>query len=68
MKIGLLKEGFDAAEDEVKTAVHKAAQKLKSKGAHLEEVSVPMHKDGSRLFKYSIKVLTCGVRTYLSPM
>lgn len=49
MKIALLKEGFENCEPEVESLVRDAAGKLSQKGAIVEEVSIPMHKDS----KYS---------------
>ena len=45
-KIGLVTEGFDGCEQDVVTIVKTAAEKLTKVGATVEEVSVPMHKDG----------------------
>ena len=47
VKIGLLREGFDVCETDVSELVRKAAtDKLSLAGALVEDVSVPMHKDG----------------------
>ncbi len=48
MKIALLKEGFghENSEPEVDAKVRAAAEKLRELGAHVEEVSIPMHLDG----------------------
>ena len=45
MKIALIKEGFlqENAENDVNTKVKAAAQKLKSMGAIIKEISIPMH-------------------------
>ena len=45
-KIALVKEGFEDAEEDVARIVREAAHRLTEKGATVEEVSVPIHKDG----------------------
>ena len=53
MKIGLLQEGFAICETDVSELVHKAAaDKLSLAGAVVEDVSVPMHKDGKVRFSW----------------
>jgi amidase len=49
MRIGVLTEGFgipDASETDVDAAVRAAADALAGAGATVEEVSIPMHRDG----------------------
>jgi amidase len=49
LRVGLLREGFDipgVSEPDVDAAVRAAADALAAAGAHVEEVSVPMHRDG----------------------
>ena len=49
LRVGVLAEGFgipDASEPDVDAAVRAAADALAGAGAHVEEVSVPMHLDG----------------------
>eukprot|EP00058_Branchiostoma_floridae_P016199 XP_002601687.1 hypothetical protein BRAFLDRAFT_94564 [Branchiostoma floridae] len=48
IRVGLLKEGFGlvTSEADVDDMVREAAHKLTSAGAVVEEVSVPMHRDG----------------------
>jgi amidase len=49
LTVGLLREGFeipDASEADVDAAVQDAAAVLERAGARVEEVSVPMHRDG----------------------
>jgi amidase len=49
LRIGVLAEGFgweNASEEDVDAAVRSAADALAGAGAHVEEVSVPMHRDG----------------------
>jgi len=53
MKIGILKEGFGLknSEADVDKMVREAAEQLGSKcGAVVEEVSIPMHYDGPKVF------------------
>ncbi len=46
-KIGVLKEGFEVCtESDVSELVKREVERLKEAGAVVEEVSVPMHKDG----------------------
>ena len=49
IKVGLVKEGFVGKDPEVDSMVRDAAQKLTEAGAIVEEVSIPMHKDGKLL-------------------
>ena len=49
LRVGVLREGFELpglSEDDVDAAVHDAADQLAGAGATVEEVSVPMHRDG----------------------
>jgi amidase len=49
LRVGVLREGFgipDASEPDVDAAVRAAADALGGAGAQVEEVSVPMHRDG----------------------
>lgn len=49
LRIGVLREGFaipDVSERDVDAAVRAAADTLAGAGAHVDEVSVPMHRDG----------------------
>jgi amidase len=49
LRVGVLSEGFeipDASEPDVDAAVRAAAHALAGAGAEVEEVSVPMHRDG----------------------
>jgi amidase len=49
LRVGVLREGFgipDASEPDVDAAVRAAAEALAGAGAEVEEVSVPMHRDG----------------------
>jgi amidase len=49
LRVGVLSEGFeipDASEPDVDAAVRGAADALAGAGADVEEVSVPMHRDG----------------------
>jgi amidase len=49
LRIGVLAEGFgipDVSEADVDAAVRAAAEELAAAGASVEEVSVPMHRDG----------------------
>src|SRR4051794_893507 len=49
LRVGVLQEGFgiaDASEPDVDAAVRDAAETLARGGAEVEEVSVPMHRDG----------------------
>ena len=52
MTIGLLKEGFGHPESEpaVDEGVTAAIRKFESLGAHVKEISVPMHRDGLHLW------------------
>ena len=46
-KVGVLKEGFEECEDDIIKIVKEAAEKFTQAGAVVEEVSIPMHNDGS---------------------
>jgi amidase len=49
LRIGVLAEGFgipDASEPDVDAAVRAAAEELAAAGADVEDVSIPMHRDG----------------------
>jgi amidase len=49
LRVGILREGLeipDVSEPDVDAAVREAAAVLERAGAHVEEVSVPMHRDG----------------------
>src|SRR4051794_323075 len=49
LRVGVLREGFgipEASEPDVDAAVRAAADALAGAGAQVEEVSVPMHRDG----------------------
>jgi amidase len=49
LRVGVLREGFeipDASEPDVDAAVRAAAEALAGAGAEVQEVSVPMHRDG----------------------
>jgi amidase len=49
LRVGILTEGFgipDVSEPDVDRAVREAAGRLADAGAHVEDVSVPMHRDG----------------------
>ncbi|RPH44791.1 MAG: amidase [Burkholderiales bacterium] len=52
MRIGVLVEGFGHAnsEPDVDAKVREAANRLRALGAHVEDVSVPMHLDGAAIW------------------
>jgi amidase len=52
MKIGVVKQGFGRAnsEKDVDASVKDAAKRLKKLGAEVEEVSIPMHDDGTAIW------------------
>ena len=52
MRIGVLLEGFnhDNSEPDVDRKVREAADRLRALGATVEDVSVPMHKDGPAIW------------------
>jgi amidase len=57
LRIGILKEGFNHrnSEKDVDDMVREAAQQLSLQtGVPIEEVSVPMHKDGTIYFRFFI--------------
>lgn len=53
LRIGILKEGFGwegISEEDVDTMVKEAAYSLTSSGATVEEVSIPLHRDGIHIW------------------
>jgi amidase len=52
MRIGLVQEGFGwpASEPDVDAKVREAAERLRSAGAIVEPVSIPMHRDGGAIW------------------
>jgi amidase len=52
MRIGLVQEGFGwpASEPDVDAKVREAAERLRSAGAIVEPVSIPMHRDGAAIW------------------
>ena len=46
LKVGVLQEGFEMCEPDVAAIVHAAAKTLSKGGAQVEDISVPMHRDG----------------------
>jgi amidase len=53
LRVGVVREGFawpDASEPQVDEAVRAAAERLALLGAEVDEVSVPLHRDGARIF------------------
>jgi amidase len=52
LRIALLKEGFDHPVSDKTTSrkVHEALNDLKSRGAEVDEVSIPMHLDGPHIW------------------
>ncbi|WP_017728720.1 amidase [Halalkalibacterium ligniniphilum] len=53
LKVGIVKEGFGwegLSEKDVDQKVKEAAQSLEGSGAHVEEVSIPMHLDGIHIW------------------
>lgn len=52
MRIGILKEGWEVAglNAEVATIVRQAAERFREAGATVEEVSVPLHKEGAAIW------------------
>jgi amidase len=53
MSFGVVKEGFGwegASEEDVDEAVRDACGKLKAMGANVEEVSIPIHRDGIHIW------------------
>ena len=55
-KVGLVTEGFDLSDDDVSDVVRASAMKLKEKGATVEEVSIPIHIDGTIYKKHKILI------------
>ncbi|CAH1792136.1 unnamed protein product [Owenia fusiformis] len=49
-KIGILKEGFVGRDQDVDDLVREAAMKLKTVGAIVEDVSIPMHEEGENIW------------------
>jgi Asp-tRNA(Asn)/Glu-tRNA(Gln) amidotransferase A subunit family amidase len=60
VKIALVKEGFEGSEAGVETTIKEAVMKLKSVGAVVDEVSIPIHSDGE-FSPYSTKVPVTSV-------
>lgn len=52
LRIGVVKEGFGlpSSEEGVDTKVRQAANRLRELGAHVEEISIPMHLDGQAIW------------------
>jgi amidase len=52
MRIGVVTEGFNwpASEPDVDAKVREGAERLRGLGAHVEDVSIPMHLDGSAIW------------------
>jgi amidase len=52
MRIGLVKEsfGWPASEPDVDAKVREAAERLRGAGALVEEISIPMHRDGGAIW------------------
>ena len=52
MRIGVVTEGFGwpASEADVDAKVREAAERLRGLGASVEEVSIPMHRDGAAIW------------------
>ena len=52
MRIGVVTEGFGwpASEPDVDAKVREAAERLRGLGASVEEVSIPMHRDGAAIW------------------
>ncbi|KAL3857306.1 hypothetical protein ACJMK2_011987 [Sinanodonta woodiana] len=48
-KIALITEGFACCERDVQDVVRETALKLTTKGAVVEEISIPLHKDGNAI-------------------
>ena len=55
MKIGVLQEGFEKTESHIKSVIDRALKALKNRGADVQNVSIPMHKDGE---------LICIIKTW----
>lgn len=51
-RVGMVTEGFDV-DEAVATCVREAAKTLAAAGAIVEEVSIPLHKDGKEMSQYS---------------
>ncbi|XP_028403580.1 uncharacterized protein LOC114526245 [Dendronephthya gigantea] len=49
VRVGLVNEGFDVSEKDVNDLVRKSAERLREKGAVVEDVSIPWHSDGHHL-------------------
>ncbi len=53
LRVGLLKEGFNPSfETDVNDLVRKSAERLSTKGAVVEEVSIPWHLDGKYILSF----------------
>ena len=52
MRIGVVTEGFGwpASEPDVDAKVREAAERLRGLGANVEEISIPMHRDGAAIW------------------
>ncbi|MGI9487787.1 MAG: amidase [Geminicoccaceae bacterium] len=52
LRIGVLKEGFglDVSETDVDTKVRTAAEQFQKLGATVDEVSIPLHRDGAAIW------------------
>jgi amidase len=52
LRIGVVTEGFGwpASEPDVDARVREAAERLRGLGAHVEDVSIPMHRDGAAIW------------------
>ncbi|KAL4226756.1 hypothetical protein ACF0H5_014736 [Mactra antiquata] len=66
-KIGLVTEGFEPCEKDVQSVVRDAAMKLSQADATVEDVSIPLHKDGNAIWApicveggYQCMILGCG--------
>ncbi|HWL26750.1 MAG TPA: amidase [Ureibacillus sp.] len=62
IKIGIVKEGFEwegISEEDVNQVVRDAAYSLENSGAIVEEISIPMHRDGVHIWNgFGIEGLT----------
>jgi len=54
LRVGLMKEGFTGAKDDVAQTVKAAANSLKQLGVTVEEFSYPPHRDCKSSFLHSI--------------
>ena len=64
LRLGILKEGFThpGAQDDVNTAVRKAASELQRLGAKVQEVSIPEHKDAWQYLWLALEGMATLVR------